>query len=106
MLKFQERVRANPCEPPESHHWLYRMSTLKVKFLQRIMYFFYKNCNKILFTFLNFYFLLIKQVSRKTTEMLSSLFGRALSTSGQTQTVTPLLTLVAVLPGSDAGFIC
>ena len=20
--KFQERVRANPCEPPESHHWL------------------------------------------------------------------------------------
>ena len=49
---------------------------------------------------------MIKQVSRKTTEMLSSLSGRALSTSGQTQTVTPLLTLVAVLPGSDAGFIC
>ena len=21
ILTFQERVRANPCEPPESHHW-------------------------------------------------------------------------------------
>ena len=23
ILTFQERVRANPCEPPESHHCLY-----------------------------------------------------------------------------------
>ena len=53
------------------------------------MYFCWKNCNKILFTFLQFHFLLFKQVSRKTTKILSS-FGRA-STSCQKQTVTLLL---------------
>ena len=25
ILTFQERVRANPCEPPESHHWVHRL---------------------------------------------------------------------------------